>query len=435
MRVIISGGGTGGHIFPAVSIANKLKELNPETEILFVGAEGKMEMEKVPAAGYRIVGLPIVGLQRQLNLKNILNDLSVPFKVVASVFKARRIIKEFKPQIAIGVGGYASAPLLWAATGMGIPSLIQEQNGFAGLTNKKLGGRVQKICVAYEGMERFFPADKIVMTGNPIRGIIVPATREMKEAGVKEYGLDPSRKHIFVVGGSLGSSRFNQCMRKWISDGCPGIDGVDVLWQCGKYYKKGVDEFMAEQKARNPEILRHVHHTDFVGRMELAYAAADVVGHVPDRHLRAAFVLREPVGHDASARGPAHTLEPADEELRDEHHDDRRDTGRCPEEHRHQRRQHQSQRQEDTGVAAVGNAAHQELRKPVGNGVRRERDAQVTLVESHFDKVGHGQREVLAHEVVTGISDEDADEYLQPQPLVLFVYFFRSDGRFVFRGS
>ena len=133
------------------------------------------------------------------------------------------------------------------------------------------------ICVAYEGMERFFPADKIVMTGNPIRGIIVPATREMKEAGVKEYGLDPSRKHIFVVGGSLGSSRFNQCMRKWISDGCPGIDGVDVLWQCGKYYKKGVDEFMAEQKARNPEVLRHVHHTDFVGRMELAYAAADVV--------------------------------------------------------------------------------------------------------------------------------------------------------------
>ena len=158
LRVIISGGGTGGHIFPAVSIANKLKEQNPKTEILFVGAEGKMEMEKVPAAGYRIVGLPIVGLQRRLNLKNILNDLCVPFKVVASLFKAKRIIKEFKPQIAIGVGGYASAPLLWAATGMHIPALIQEQNGFAGLTNKKLGSRVQCICVAYEGMERFFPA-------------------------------------------------------------------------------------------------------------------------------------------------------------------------------------------------------------------------------------------------------------------------------------
>ena len=187
MRVIISGGGTGGHIFPAVSIANKLKELNPETEILFVGAEGKMEMEKVPAAGYRIVGLPIVGLQRQLSLKNILNDLCVPFKVVASVLKAKRIIKEFKPQVAIGVGGYASAPLLWAATGMHIPALIQEQNGFAGLTNKKLGSRVQCICVAYEGMERFFPADRIVMTGNPIRSIIVP--RHSGNEGRRSQGI------------------------------------------------------------------------------------------------------------------------------------------------------------------------------------------------------------------------------------------------------
>ncbi len=277
LRVIISGGGTGGHIFPAVSIADKLKALNPATEILFVGAEGKMEMEKVPAAGYKIVGLPIVGLQRQLNLKNIINDLSVPFKVLASLRKARKVIKEFKPQVAIGVGGYASAPLLWAATGMKIPALIQEQNGFAGLTNKKLGGRVQKICVAYEGMERFFPAEKIIMTGNPIRSIITPCTPAMKEEGVKEYALEPSRRHIFIVGGSLGSARFNQCMKKWISDGCPGIDGVDVLWQCGKYYKAGVDEFMAEQKARNPESLRHIHHTDFIGRMELAYAAADVV--------------------------------------------------------------------------------------------------------------------------------------------------------------
>ena len=277
LRVIISGGGTGGHIFPAVSIANKLKELNPETEILLVGAEGKMEMEKVPAAGYKIVGLPIVGLQRQLNLKNVLNDLSVPFKVVASLFKAKKIIRDFKPQVAIGVGGYASAPLLWAATGMHIPSLIQEQNGFAGLTNKKLGSRVQCICVAYEGMERFFPADKIVLTGNPIRSIIVPATPKMKEDGVKEYGLDPSRKHIFIVGGSLGSSRFNQVMKKWITDGCKGLDGVDVLWQCGKYYKSDIDRFMAEQREKNPEALRNIHHSDFIGRMDLAYAAADVV--------------------------------------------------------------------------------------------------------------------------------------------------------------
>lgn len=221
LRVIISGGGTGGHIFPAISIAGKLKELNPETEILFVGADGKMEMEKVPAAGYKIIGLPIVGLQRQLNLKNIINDIQVPFKVLSSIRKAKRIIKDFKPDVAVGVGGYASAPLLYAATRLGIPSVIQEQNGFAGLTNKKLAGKVQSICVAYEGMERFFPKEKIVMTGNPIRSVFVPCTPQMKEEGIREYGLDPSRKHIFIVGGSLGSSRFNQCMRKWISEGCP----------------------------------------------------------------------------------------------------------------------------------------------------------------------------------------------------------------------
>ena len=277
LRIMISGGGTGGHIFPAVSIANKLKELNPQTEILFVGAEGKMEMEKVPAAGYRIVGLPIVGLQRQLSLKNIVNDIQVPFKVVSSIFKAKKILREFKPQVVVGVGGYASAPLLWAASGMGIPCLIQEQNGFAGLTNRKLGNRVQKICVAYEGMERFFPADKIVMTGNPIRSIIVPATPEMKAEGEKEYGLTPGKKHLFIVGGSLGSGRMNQSMKKWIADGCPGMEGVDVLWQCGRYYKSGIDAFMEEQKARNPEALSAIRHSDFIGRMDLAYAAADVV--------------------------------------------------------------------------------------------------------------------------------------------------------------
>ena len=277
LRIMISGGGTGGHIFPAVSIANKLKELNPQTEILFVGAEGKMEMEKVPAAGYRIVGLPIVGLQRQLSLKNIVNDIQVPFKVVSSIFKAKKILREFKPQVVVGVGGYASAPLLWAASGMGIPCLIQEQNGFAGLTNRKLGNRVQKICAAYEGMERFFPADKIVMTGNPIRSIIVPATPEMKAEGEKEYGLTPGKKHLFIVGGSLGSGRMNQSMKKWIADGCPGMEGVDVLWQCGRYYKSGIDAFMEEQKARNPETLSAIRHSDFIGRMDLAYAAADVV--------------------------------------------------------------------------------------------------------------------------------------------------------------
>ena len=176
IRAIISGGGTGGHIFPALSIAEKLKELNPETEILFVGAEGRMEMEKVPAAGYRIVGLPVAGLQRRLTLSN----LALPFKVVKSVIKARRLIDEFKPDIAIGVGGYASAPLLWAAGRSGIPTIIQEQNGYAGLTNKILGKKAESICVAYDGMERFFPADRIVMSGNPIRKDIVPATEEMK---------------------------------------------------------------------------------------------------------------------------------------------------------------------------------------------------------------------------------------------------------------
>ena len=277
LRVIISGGGTGGHIFPAVSIAGKLKELNPETEILFVGAEGKMEMEKVPAAGYKIIGLPITGLQRQLTVKNIINDLSVPFRVLYSIRKAKKVIKEFKPQIAIGVGGYASAPLLMAATKMGIPSLIQEQNGFAGLTNKKLGDKVQSICVAYEGMERFFPKDKIVMTGNPIRSVFVPCTPEMKEAGVKEYGLDPGKRHIFIVGGSLGSAKFNACMKDWISKGCPGSEGTDVLWQCGKYYKSSIDAFMESELAKNPDLAKTVKYSDFIGKMELAYAAADVV--------------------------------------------------------------------------------------------------------------------------------------------------------------
>lgn len=272
IRVIISGGGTGGHIFPAVSIASKLKELNPESEILFVGAEGKMEMDKVPAAGFKIVGLPIVGLQRQLNWKNFINDIQVPFKVVASVLKARKVIREFKPDIAIGVGGYASAPLLYAATRMHVPSLIQEQNGFAGLTNKILAKNVGRICVAYEGMERFFPADRIVLTGNPIRKDIVPATPETREEGLRYYGMDPEKKHILVVGGSLGSGTLNKAMKNWISAGCPGGEGVEVLWQCGKYYKKGIDTFMEGHKD-----LKNVQYSDFIGRMDLAYDMADVI--------------------------------------------------------------------------------------------------------------------------------------------------------------
>ena len=272
IRAIISGGGTGGHIFPAISIANKLKELCPESEILFVGAEGKMEMEKVPQAGYKIIGLPIVGMQRQLNLRNIINDIQIPLKVLASVRAAKKIIKEFKPDVAIGVGGYASAPLLWAATSMHIPALIQEQNGFAGLTNKLLGKRVQSICVAYEGMERFFPAEKIVMSGNPIRKeVSFPPTPEMKAEAMDFYGFDAAKKHIFIVGGSLGSGTLNRSMKKWISDCCPGAEGVEVIWQCGKYYKKDIDDFLAGKD------LPFIRHYDFISRMDLAYAAADRV--------------------------------------------------------------------------------------------------------------------------------------------------------------
>ena len=272
IRAIISGGGTGGHIFPALSIANKLKELNPETEILFVGADGRMEMEKVPAARYKIVGLPVAGLQRRLTLSNF----ALPFKVIKSVSMAKKLIKEFKPDIAIGVGGYASAPLLWAAGRMGVPTLIQEQNGYAGLTNKIVAKKAKSICVAYEGMERFFPADRIIMSGNPIRKEIVPATPEMKEEAYRFYGLDPQKKHIFVVGGSLGSGTLNNAMKKWISDGCPGGQDIEVIWQCGKYYKKSIDSFMEEAKAAGKPV-EGIQHSDFIMRMDLAYAAADIV--------------------------------------------------------------------------------------------------------------------------------------------------------------
>lgn len=273
LRVIISGGGTGGHIFPALSIANKLKELNPATEILFVGAEGRMEMEKVPAAGYEIVGLPITGLQRRFDLSNF----ALPFKILKSIRMARKVLKQFKPDIAIGVGGYASAPLLWVAGRLGIPTLIQEQNGFAGLTNKIVAKKAKKVCVAYEGMERFFPADRIIISGNPIRKEIVPPTPQMKEEGYSFYGLDPQKKHLFIVGGSLGSGTLNKSVRKWISGGKPGGENLEVIWQCGKYYKKDVDAFMAEMESKNPGSTKNIWYSDFVQRMDLAYAVADVV--------------------------------------------------------------------------------------------------------------------------------------------------------------
>ncbi|MBQ0122581.1 MAG: undecaprenyldiphospho-muramoylpentapeptide beta-N-acetylglucosaminyltransferase [Bacteroidales bacterium] len=265
-RIIISGGGTGGHIFPAISIANSIREINPDAEILFVGAIGKMEMEKVPAAGYRIVGLPVAGLQRKLSLKN----LSLPFKVVGSICKARRIIREFKPDVAVGVGGFASAPLLWSAERMGIPCLIQEQNSYAGLTNKIVSKRAKRICTAYEGMERFFPADRIILTGNPIRGEIRRYGEQDKAEGYNLYGLDPKKKTIFIVGGSLGCGTLNRTMRRWVEERGESA-GYQIIWQCGKFYKEGVDEFMKGRCVGN------LFYTDFIKRMDLAYAVADVV--------------------------------------------------------------------------------------------------------------------------------------------------------------
>lgn len=271
LKVIISGGGTGGHIFPAISIANRFKEVNPDSEILFVGAEGRMEMEKVPAAGYDIVGLRISGLRRSLSPSALIHNIKVPFETLSSRAKARRLIKDFKPDIAVGVGGYASAPLLFAATEKHVPSLIQEQNGFAGLTNKMLGSKAGVICVAYEGMERFFPKEKIIITGNPIRSDIRPATAESRAEGVSRYGLDPAKRHLLVLGGSLGSRTLNETMKAWIAAGMPGGEDIDILWQCGKFYDKDTADFM---EGRNcPDI----HRSAFIDRMDLAYAAADLI--------------------------------------------------------------------------------------------------------------------------------------------------------------
>ncbi|MBQ9596657.1 MAG: undecaprenyldiphospho-muramoylpentapeptide beta-N-acetylglucosaminyltransferase [Bacteroidales bacterium] len=272
LKVIISGGGTGGHIFPALSIAGSLKELNPDNEILFVGANGRMEMERVPKAGYPIIGLNIHGFDR----KNLLKNLTLPFVLLKAVLKSRKIIDEFQPDVVVGVGGYASFPLLKAAQMKGVPTLIQEQNGFAGKANQRIGKLARRICVAFEGMERFFPADRILLTGNPIRSCMVPATPESKAEGIAFYGLDPSKKHILIVGGSLGCKTLNDAVLGWIETGCPAGNDVEILWQCGKYYKEEIDRTLQTMAAGNPTLSR-VHHTDFIARMDLAYAAADLV--------------------------------------------------------------------------------------------------------------------------------------------------------------
>lgn len=267
IRIIISGGGTGGHIFPALSIAQSLKKIVPEAKFLFVGAEGRMEMQRVPAAGFEIKGLPVAGLQRSLSIEN----LKLPFKVIRSVQMARRILREFKPDVAVGVGGYASAPLLWAASHMGIPTLIQEQNSFAGLTNRILGKRARKICVAYEGMERFFPADRILLTGNPVRGNIARPTEEQREEGYAHFGLEKGRKTILVTGGSLGSATLNRSVRQWAAQSADWSD-CQVLWQCGKTYFALLSS-AEEVTGGRP----NVHLLPFIDRMDLAFAVADVI--------------------------------------------------------------------------------------------------------------------------------------------------------------
>lgn len=265
-RIIVSGGGTGGHIYPAVAVAEALKrKYGEEVDMLFVGAEGKMEMEKVPALGYRIEGLPVAGLQRRLTLSN----LALPFKVAASIRRAKRIIRDFGADIVVGFGGYASAPVLWAAQRLGIPTIIQEQNSYAGLTNKLLSKRARRICVAYDRMERFFPADRIVMTGNPLRGRFTADGGNRTEA-LAYYGFNTELPVVLVVGGSLGTRTLNEMMKAWIST-LGGEAPVQVIWQTGKYYEREMREFLQAHPTKN------IWQGAFIDRMDYAYAAADVV--------------------------------------------------------------------------------------------------------------------------------------------------------------
>jgi len=263
-KVILSGGGTSCHIFPAVSIANEIKSIVPEVEILFVGALGKMEMEKVPAAGYKIVGLPIAGIQRKLTLAN----LRFPFLLIRSILKARSIVKEFKPNVVVGTGGYASGPLLRAATSMGIPALIQEQNSYAGVTNKWLSKKASKICVAYEGMEQFFPKEKIILTGNPVRQDIKDIEQKRSE-GQKFFNLDPNKKTLLVVGGSLGAKGINEALGLGLKE--LADNNIQLIWQTGKPY------FETAKQQASPFKEKNINAVDFISRMDLGYAVADVV--------------------------------------------------------------------------------------------------------------------------------------------------------------
>lgn len=264
LRVIISGGGTGGHIFPAVSIANAIKAQRPDAKILFVGAIGRMEMQRVPAAGYEIKGLPICGFDR----KNLLKNIKVLYMIWKSQRMAKQIIREFKPQVAVGVGGYASGPTLNKAAAMGIPCLIQEQNSYAGVTNKLLAKKAEKICVAYEGMERFFPAEKIILTGNPVRQALLDATISREEA-IKAQALDPAKKTILLVGGSLGARTINESVLQHLD--LVRSSNVQFIWQTGKYYSAEIAKRLQGMEIPNLKV------TDFITDMGVAYRAADLV--------------------------------------------------------------------------------------------------------------------------------------------------------------
>ena len=264
LRVIISGGGTGGHIFPAVSIANAVKALRPDAKILFVGALGRMEMQRVPAAGYEIIGLPIQGFDR----KNLLKNFKVLYKIWKSQRMAKKIIKDFRPQVAVGVGGYASGPTLNMAAAKGIPCLLQEQNSYAGVTNKLLAKKAAKICVAYEGMERFFPAEKIMMTGNPVRQQLLDTTISHEDA-VRTFGFDPTKKVVLIVGGSLGARTLNESVLQHL-DQIRKSD-VQFIWQTGKFYSAEISERLKGQDIPNLTV------TDFISDMGVAYKAADLV--------------------------------------------------------------------------------------------------------------------------------------------------------------
>ncbi|MEL4307986.1 undecaprenyldiphospho-muramoylpentapeptide beta-N-acetylglucosaminyltransferase [Joostella sp. CR20] len=259
-KFILSGGGTGGHIYPAIAIANELKQRYPDAEFLFVGAQDRMEMEKVPQAGYQIEGLWISGIQRKLTLQN----LAFPFKLISSIWKAKEIVKSFQPDVVIGTGGYASGPLLKAASSAGVPCVVQEQNSFPGITNKWLAKHVKNIFVAYDNLERFFPADKIVKTGNPVRQDLLNVSDKKQEA-LKFFNLSETRKTLFVMGGSLGARRINQLVEKEIN--FFKENNVQLIWQCGKLYFDEYKKYESEFVKVNA----------FINDMKLAYAAADVI--------------------------------------------------------------------------------------------------------------------------------------------------------------